>query len=85
MPDLPSRLLLGGVRMAVALQQEPMIGLMTPAVMARIAQASGWGVEEDLDAAAQRQRWLGARRDTLAVPGFAHLARLRPSAGAQTL
>lgn len=77
-PDLPSRLLLGGARVALAVQQEPLIGLQSPQAFARLAEAAGWRIVEDLDAAAQRARWLAGRRDTLSVPGFAHLARLQP-------
>lgn len=71
-----SRALLAGIRFAVALQQEPMVGLLTPAGLGRLAGNTGWRVAEDLDAQAQRQRWLRGRRDTLAVPDFAHLAIL---------
>ena len=80
-PDLPSRWLLGGVRVAVALQQEPMVGLISPTGLARLVEGAGWTVVEDLDAQAQRDRWLAGRRDTLSVPGFAHLARLRLAGG----
>lgn len=70
------RLLLAGVRFAVALQQEPLRCLMTAEDLARRAAAGGWQVVEQLDAAAQRARWLVGRRDTLALPDFAHLSRL---------
>lgn len=76
-PDLPSRLLLGGARVALAVQQEPLIGLVSPRTFQGLVAAAGWRIVEDLDAAAQRARWLTGRRDTLSVPGFAHLARLR--------
>ncbi|MEE4300885.1 MAG: SAM-dependent methyltransferase [Pseudomonadales bacterium] len=78
-PDLPSRLLLGGARVALAVQQEPLLGMLSPRAFHRLAAAAGWRVVEDLDAAAQRARWLAGRRDTLSVPGFAHLARLQPA------
>lgn len=71
-----SRVLLAGIRFAVAMQQEPMVGLLSPAALARLAADTGWRVAEDLDAPAQRQRWLSGRSDTLAVPDFAHLAIL---------
>ncbi|HSG90060.1 MAG TPA: SAM-dependent methyltransferase [Pseudomonadales bacterium] len=71
-----ARLLLAGIRVAVALQQEPMVGLLSPSALARLAEAAGWSVLEDLDAPAQRLCWLADRRDTLSVPDFAHLARL---------
>lgn len=79
-PDWGARLLLAGIRVAVALQQEPMVGLLSPAGLARSAEAAGWTVAEDLDARAQRARWLAGRRDTLSVPEFAHLALLRRAA-----
>lgn len=71
-----SRVLLAGIRFAVAMQQEPMVGLLSPAALGRLATDTGWRVAEDLDARAQRQRWLSDRRDTLTVPDFAHLALL---------
>ena len=76
---LPSRLLLSGVRAAVAFQQEPMVGLLGPDELCELAEAAGWDVSEALDAPAQRARWLGQRRDALRVPDFAHLARLVPA------
>jgi len=70
------RLLLAGVRFAVALQQEPLRCLMTARELAERAAAGGWQVAEQLDAAAQRERWLAGRSDTLSLPDFAHLTRL---------
>ncbi|TVS19390.1 MAG: SAM-dependent methyltransferase [Gammaproteobacteria bacterium] len=70
------RLLLAGVRFAVALQQEPLRCLLGADELASRAAEGGWTVVEDLDAAQQRQRWLAGRTDTLALPDFARLARL---------
>lgn len=70
------RLLLAGVRFAVALQQEPLRCLMTAEDLAERAAKGGWQVAEKLDAKAQRERWLAGRSDTLALPDFAHLTRL---------
>lgn len=70
------RLLLAGVRFAVALQQEPLRCLLTADDLQARAAAAGWQLQEHLDAAAQRQRWLRGRRDTLALPTFAQLGRL---------
>ena len=75
-PDFASRMLLRGTQVALALGQEPLVGLMSPQRMAELASNAGWEIEEDLDAAAQRARWLRGRRDALAVPGFAGLATL---------
>lgn len=83
-PDLPSRWLLGGARVALAVQQEPLVGLLSPWTFERLVERAGWKVVEDLDAAAQRARWLAGRRDTLSVPGFAHLARLQPAGDASS-
>lgn len=76
----PSRALLSSVRLAVALQQEPLLGLLSPAAIRRLGEATGWTVTEDLDAGEQRARFLAARTDTLSLPDFAHLARLEISA-----
>lgn len=70
------RLLLAGVRFAVALQQEPLRCLLGPDELASRAAEGGWAVAEDLDADAQRRLWLDGRDDTLALPEFARLARL---------
>lgn len=70
------RLLLAGVRFAVALQQEPLRCLMTARELADRAAIGGWQVAEQLDAASQRERWLAGRSDTLSLPDFAHLTRL---------
>lgn len=74
--DWRPRLLLAGVRFAVALQQEPLRCLMTAEELAERAAAGGWQLVEHHDAQAQRQRWLAGRRDTLSLPDFAQLARL---------
>ena len=74
---LRPRLLLAGVRFAVALQREPLLGLQDSAQLAARATTAGWTIAEDLDAEDQRARWIRGRRDTLAVPEFAQLARLK--------
>lgn len=70
------RLLLAGVRFAVAMQQEPLRCLMTVEDLAERAAVGGWQVAEQLDAKAQRERWLAGRNDTLSLPDFAHVTRL---------
>ena len=75
-PDLASRLLLRGTQIALAFGREPLVGLISSARMGELARAADWQVEEDLDATAQRARWLRRRRDALSVPGFAGLATL---------
>ncbi|MCC5885183.1 MAG: class I SAM-dependent methyltransferase [Gammaproteobacteria bacterium] len=70
------RLLLAGVRFAVALQREPLRCLLTAGELAQHAAAGGWQVAEQLDAKAQRERWLAGRSDTLSLPDFAHVTRL---------
>ncbi len=74
--DLASRMLLRGAQVALALGREPLVGLTSSQRMCDLARTAGWNVEEDLDAAAQRARWLRGRQDALAVPGFAGLATL---------
>jgi methyltransferase (TIGR00027 family) len=78
----PSRALLSGLRLAVALQQEPLVGLLSPAGLERLVTSTGWALDADLDAPAQRLRWLAERTDSLSLPDFAHLARLVPAASA---
>ncbi|MEE4360594.1 MAG: class I SAM-dependent methyltransferase [Pseudomonadales bacterium] len=70
------RMLLSGVRFSVALQREPLLGLMTPTALTSLAEHTGWAVDELLSPEDQRRRWLQTRRDSLAVPAFAWLARL---------
>jgi methyltransferase (TIGR00027 family) len=74
---IPQRLLLAGLRVAVALQQEPLTGLLAPQALDALAQAQRWRVAERLSPQAQRERWLAGRTDTLALPDFAWLARLQ--------
>jgi methyltransferase (TIGR00027 family) len=73
---IPQRLLLAGLSVAVALQQEPLEGLLAPEVLDTLASARGWTVAERLSPQRQRERWLAGRTDTLALPDFAWLARL---------
>ncbi len=61
----------------LALQQEPLEGLLAPEALDALASARGWTVTERLSPEQQRDRWLAGRTDTLAVPDFAWLARLR--------
>jgi len=75
--NLNARLLLAAIRVMVACQQEPLQGLQDPAAFAAGVTAAGWTLVEELDAPAQRMRWLSARTDSLAVPDFGRLARLR--------
>lgn len=74
---LNAALLLAAVRVMVACQQEPLQGLREPADFAAGVTAVGWTLVEELDAPAQRVRWLSARTDSLAVPEFGRLARLQ--------
>lgn len=68
--------LLWGTRIAVALQGEPILSLLEPPQMEKLAQAAGWRVVENASAADQNARYLSCRRDRLSVPSFAHLIRL---------
>ncbi len=68
--------LLWGTRLAVALQGEPMRSFFEPADIETLAVNAGWRVLENLDAEAQRQRYLAKRRDGLVVPAFAYLLLL---------
>ena len=75
-PDVASRVLLRGTQIALAFGREPLVGLISSARMGELARAADWQVEEELDAAAQRARWLRGRRDALSLPSFAGLATL---------
>jgi methyltransferase (TIGR00027 family) len=74
---LNARMLLAATRVMVACHQEPLQGLREPADFASEVAAAGWILVEELDAQAQRIRWLSGRTDTLSVPEFSRLARLR--------
>jgi methyltransferase (TIGR00027 family) len=75
--SLNAGLLLAAIRVMVACHHEPLQGLHEPAEFAAEVAAAGWMLVEELDARAQRVRWLSARTDTLSVPEFGRLARLR--------
>lgn len=77
-----SRLLLSGIRFAVALQREPLRALLTPVDLAALLRETGWRIAEDLGPSRQRDRWLRGRRDGLSLPGFARLAMLEREADA---
>lgn len=71
--DVAGNLLLWGTRIAVALQNEPIVSLFDPADMIELAVAAGWRVIEDLSPEAQAARYTAARSDGLRVPQFARL------------
>ena len=79
-PTAAGNLLLWGTRMAVALQQEPMLSFFEPEEIESLAAAAGWSMVENLDAADQNERYLQGRRDGLVVPSFAHLLQLERTA-----
>jgi methyltransferase (TIGR00027 family) len=79
-PTAAGNLLLWGTRMAVALQQEPMLSFFEPDEIEALAADTGWSVVENLTAAGQNQRYLHARQDGLVVPSFAHLLQLTRTA-----
>lgn len=79
-PTAAGNLLLWGTRMAVALQQEPMLSFFEPEEIESLAAAAGWSVLENLDAADQNERYLHGRRDGLVVPSFAHLLQIERTA-----
>ncbi|ABM60982.1 class I SAM-dependent methyltransferase [Halorhodospira halophila] len=70
------RMLLRGVELALNTQQEPLLGLIRPDTLHRLAANTGWQVLEELDAPALRAHWLSERRDSLSVPAFARCLRL---------
>ncbi|MFP4184559.1 MAG: class I SAM-dependent methyltransferase [Halorhodospira sp.] len=70
------RFFLHSLVLALASQQEPLRGLMTPQALHQRAVAGGWRVEEELTAANLRERWLLGRRDSLSVPAFSRCVRL---------
>ena len=75
-PTAAGNLLLWGTRLAVALQQEPMVSFFEPAEIEALAVESGWAVAENLGPDEQNERYLPDRRDGLVVPSFAHLLHL---------
>lgn len=79
-PTAAGNLLLWGTRMAVALQQEPMLSFFEPNEIGSLAADAGWSVAENLSAADQNRRYLHGRRDGLVVPSFAHLLQLERNA-----
>ncbi len=70
------RAFLQGVQLALASQQDPLLGLMTPDDLARYADEAGWRVAEDMSPAQLHARWLSGRRDSLSIPAFSRCARL---------
>jgi methyltransferase (TIGR00027 family) len=73
-PDgVAGSLLLWGTRLAVALQNEPIVSLFDPEEIAELAGAAGWRVLENLSPEAQNARYGATRADGLRVPQFAHL------------
>lgn len=79
-PTAAGNLLLWGTRLAVALQQEPMLSFFDPDEIETLAMDTGWSVTEHLTPAAQNERYLAGRQDGLVVPSFAHLLELTNAA-----
>lgn len=79
-PTAAGNLLLWGTRLAVALQQEPMLSFFDPDEIETLAMDTGWSVTEHLTPATQNERYLAGRQDGLAVPSFAHLLQLTNAA-----
>jgi len=79
-PTAAGNLLLWGTRLAVALQQEPMLSFFDPDEIETLAGDAGWRVTEHLTPAAQNERYLAGRQDGLVVPSFAHLLQLTNAA-----
>jgi len=75
-PTAAGNLLLWGTRLAVALQQEPMLSFFDPDDIECLAAEAGWEVVENLTPAEQNERYLAQRSDGLVVPSFAHLLQL---------
>ena len=75
--DWRSRLLLAGVRVAVAMQGEPMLSFFRPDQIGRELGALGFEVLENSSPAALRAAYLRGRRDGLDVPEFAWIIRIR--------
>lgn len=69
-------LLLWGTRLAVALQNEPIVSLFEPREIEALARGAGWKVLDNADPEAQRARYMAGRADGLRVPDFAHLLHL---------
>lgn len=75
-PTAAGNLLLWGTRLAVALQQEPMVSFFEPGEIEALAVEAGWTVAENLGPEEQNRRYLADRQDGLIVPSFAHLLQL---------
>ncbi len=71
-----SQVLLQGVGLTLASQQDPLIGLLEPDTLARYATEAGWRVAEERTAAQLHAYWLASRRDSLSIPAFSRCARL---------
>ncbi len=71
-----SRILLQGVGLTLASQQDPLIGLLEPDTLSRYAREAGWRVAEEPTAAQLHARWLANRRDSLGIPAFSRCVRL---------
>ena len=80
-PTAVGNLLLWGTRLAVALQQEPMVSFFEAEDIEDLAADAGWDILENLTPAAQNEGYLAGRDDRLVVPSFAHLLQLVNSAG----
>lgn len=79
-PTAAGNLLLWGTRLAVAVQQEPMLSFFDPEEIEALVADTGWSVTEHLTPAAQNERYLAGRQDGLIVPSFAHLLQLTNAA-----
>lgn len=85
--SLPDKLLpwyesLGGklARMGVALLGEPVVGQLAPKTLHTMAAKSGWSVVEDVDRAAQIQRYRGHWPKRVRPPEAIHLLHLNRAA-----
>lgn len=77
--DWRTRMLLSGVRVAVAMQGEPMLSFFRPNRIERELSAIGFEVLENSSPEDLRGAYLRGRRDGLDVPEFAWILRLRVS------
>ena len=75
--DWQDQFLLSGIRLAVALQREPMLSFFDSDQIEREVEDLGYEVVDNLSPEELRAHYLANRKDNLSLPGFAYLLRIR--------